>query len=381
MKLSERSQVEALAKFDAKRLWTTSFFLDTDKSRLMKKEIMLNLKNLLSRAAAGLENLDISAKIKDSLSEDLTAIETFCRTGLNTLGAPGLALFSCSGRGFFRNFELPHGPRPRILFERSFYVRPLSAIFDRHRKSLICLLDSRKAVWYESTMNVLNKLAELESKEPPPSKGRAFKGYETKKIERHIEAHVLAHLKQAAGKTFQIEKKNGYDSLFIGCDDKLFSNLDGLLHNYLKQKLSARMKARPGTTADKVLQEAADLEKRLKKAEEDDIVLRLVGILEKGGRGCSGLLETLRKLNVYEVQTLVVTHGFSAEGRICPSCRFLYVDELRCPSCEVKTDKTADIVDEAIEQAMTRDLPVKHITPPSKLDRYGKIGAFLKYTV
>lgn len=381
MKLSGRSQVEALAKFNAKELWATSFFLDADKSRLTKKEISLILKNLLSSGQTRLENLDVNTKIKDSLAGDLAAIEEFCRTGLHSLGAPGLALFSCSGRDFFQNFELPHGPRPRMLFERSFYVRPLSAILDRHRKVLICLLNSREAVWYESYMNSLAVLGELTSEEPPPSKGRTFKGYETKKIERHIEAHILGHLKQAAHKTFELNKKNSYDTLFIGCEDKLFSNLDGLLHTYLKQKLSARMKARPGTPADKILQEAMGLEMRLNKTEEEETVLRLVGILEKGGRACSGLLETLRKLNIYEVQTLVVTHGFSAEGRICPSCRFLYVDDLRCPTCEVKTDKTVDIVDEAIEQAMTRDLPVKHITSPSKLDRYGKIGAFLKYKI
>jgi hypothetical protein len=29
--------------------------------------------------------------------------------------------------------------------------------------------------------------------------------------------------------------------------------------------------------------------------------------------------------------------------------------------------------------ALGRNLPVRHITPPSRLDHYGKIGAFLKY--
>jgi hypothetical protein len=47
----------------------------------------------------------------------------------------------------------------------------------------------------------------------------------------------------------------------------------------------------------------------------------------------------------------------------------------------VKTERVADVVDEAIEAAMKKNSEVRHITPPSKLDRYGKIGAFLRYKV
>jgi hypothetical protein len=38
-----------------------------------------------------------------------------------------------------------------------------------------------------------------------------------------------------------------------------------------------------------------------------------------------------------------------------------------------------DVMDEAIEAAMKRDGEVKHITPPSKLEHYGSVGALLRY--
>jgi plasmid rolling circle replication initiator protein Rep len=53
--------------------------------------------------------------------------------------------------------------------------------------------------------------------------------------------------------------------------------------------------------------------------------------------------------------------------------------ELKCPICDKKTEIVQDVVDEAIETVLKRGGMVKHITPPSKLDRYGEIGAFLKY--
>ncbi len=103
--------------------------------------------------------------------------------------------------------------------------------------------------------------------------------------------------------------------------------------------------------------------------------------MERGNLAISGVKETLRALNQGAVQSLVVTHNFSREGRICPEERYLYIEELRCPSCQRKTEPVVDVIDEAIEAAMTKNCQVIHVTPPSKLDHYGKIGAFLRYKI
>ena len=50
MKFQDRTQIEALAKFNGQGDLVTSFFLETDKGRLNRKEIQLALKNLLSGA-------------------------------------------------------------------------------------------------------------------------------------------------------------------------------------------------------------------------------------------------------------------------------------------------------------------------------------------
>jgi hypothetical protein len=139
-------------------------------------------------------------------------------------------------------------------------------------------------------------------------------------------------------------------------------------------------RSRPGSTPPaKVLQEVLEVEARLKKTEEEEIVQKLVAELERGGLATSGLRDTIHRLNQFEVQSLVVTHNYSKPGRICPTHKILYLDELKCPICDKKTDVVQDIVDEAIETVLKRNGFVKHITPPSKLDHYGQIGAFLKY--
>jgi hypothetical protein len=129
----------------------------------------------------------------------------------------------------------------------------------------------------------------------------------------------------------------------------------------------------------KVLQEVLEIESRLKKTEEEESVQKLITELERGGLATSGLRDTIHRLNQFEVQSLIVTHNFSRQGRICPTHKFLYLDELKCPIDDKKTDVVLDIVDEAIETVLKRGGTVKQVDPPSKLDRYGEIGAFLKY--
>ena len=103
--------------------------------------------------------------------------------------------------------------------------------------------------------------------------------------------------------------------------------------------------------------------------------------MEKGGRAVTGVKNTLKSLNRGEAQTLLVTRHFSKTGRICPKCQFLYIDEVRCPSCFIKTNPLVDVIDEAIEKAMDKNCQVEHINPPLSLGRYGKIGALLRYKI
>jgi peptide chain release factor subunit 1 len=129
----------------------------------------------------------------------------------------------------------------------------------------------------------------------------------------------------------------------------------------------------------KLLKEASALEAKLKNEEEKQILKHFISLLEKGGLAIAGLKDTLRSLNQGGVHTLMITRHYSKSGKTCPKCNFLYVDEIRCPSCQRKTQPLFDVIDEAVEAAMDKKAQVKHLDPPSKLSRYGDIGALLRY--
>ncbi len=380
MKLSGRSDIETLAKFKGRDDLVTSFYLDADKSRQTRNEIHVALKNMLNAAEDRIGGLDAAKEKRDSLQRDLDLISVHGTKMLTNGSAPGLAVFSCARQNFWVPFELPHGPRSRIVMDTTFYVRPLDAILDKYKRICVLLLSRRQAKWYEVYLEEIKLLNEITSDVPARVREGGFEGNEAKRIERHIDAHVQEHFKKAAQLTFDIFKKQPFDWLFLSCEEN-HHNIESYLHSYLKDRVKTRLKARVTDAPAKVLKEVLEVEASLKRTEEAETVDRFIAELSRGGRACSGLKDTLRAVNLFETMSLVVSHNFAKPGRICPQHKYLYVDDLKCPVCDKKTEMVQDVVDEAIETALKRGNPVKHITPPSKLDGYGQIGAFLKYKV
>ncbi len=379
MKFQDRSQIEALAKFKSQGDLVTSFYMDTSKGRQNRKEIQLALKNLLNDAKTRACDLSAAKDKTESLLRDLDLIAEYGIQALGSSNAAGLAVFSDSQKKFWQAFELPHGPRNRIIFDANFYVRPLAAILDKYSPICAVLISRREATWYDVSMGEIKFLDKIQSDVPARVRDGGFEGTSAKRIERHIDAHLQEHYKKTAQRTFEISKKHPFDWLFISCEDNHSGDFEAHLHSYLRDKVKARLHSHVTDPPAKVLQEVLEVETRLKKAEEEETVQKLISELERGGLATSGLRDTIHRLNQFEVQTLVVTHNFSKPGRVCPTHKFLYLDELKCPIDDKKTDVVLDIVDEAIETVLKRGGTVKQIEPPSKLDRYGEIGAFLKY--
>ena len=381
MKFNSPEQIRLLAGFKSESLSTMSFYLDTDKSRQTKKEIAVSFKNLLSEGRTRLESLDLSRVRKESLLQDLDKIGRFGTQSLPAWNAAGLAVFSCTGAKFWEELALPRAPRNHFIFDRSLYVRPLTAMLDEYRRICALLLTRQEARWYKVFMGEISLLDGLKSDVPSRVREGGWQGYESKRIERHIDAHLHDHFKKASLKTFDLFKKNQFDWLFLGCKEEYRSDFEPLLHPYLKERLKGWLKTDSNNTEDKILRQTLEMEKKFKAEEEAALAQTLVSELEKGGRAVSGMKEVLRKLNTWEVQSLVLSRNFAAEGTACPKCHFLYVDEVRCPVCQVKTEKVQDIVHESVHSALDKKVQVRYVTPPSKLDRYGKVGAFLRFKV
>jgi len=379
MKLLSREQIENLAKFKSDSLLTTSFYFETSKNKLTKKEIRLSLKNLINDSKNRLEAMKLSKAKKDSLHQDLMRIQKYCDQNLNSYSHPGLAIFSCSEKDFWQVYDLVNPPKNMIVFDHNPYVRPLSAIINEYHRICVLTLDRKEAKWYDIFMGEISLLESREGNVPSKVREGGWEGYESKRIERHIASRLHNHFNNAAKLTFDLYNTKKFDWLFLGCSDEYYKDLVPLLHPYIKKRLKGRIKIKPSDSPSKVLQQALPLKQQLKKEERDETLRNFIAELNKRGLAVSGLKNTLRRLNRGEVQTLLITRQFSHTGRYCDHCDFLFVDEAKCPSCQRKTAPLVDVIDEAVEAAIEKGSRVVHLLPPSDLKKYGDIGALLRY--
>ena len=274
MKLLNQAQISELALYRSPRFFITSAYFDTDKSHQNYKEIKLRLKNLISRAEDQLKHLPLSKEKKEALREDLRKIEEYLFQNLRSYKHPGLAVFSCARENFWQEFILPDPPRNRIVFDRNAYVRPLSAILDEHKKIGTLVLDRKEAKFYEVFMDDIKLIETIKGEVPPKVREGGWEGYESKRIERHIETHLHEYFKNCGQTTFNLFKKNQFEWFFLGCKEEYLPYFKEHLHPYLQQRLKGQIKVSPADNPDKILTAVSKLEKLLKEQEKESLVKR-----------------------------------------------------------------------------------------------------------
>ncbi len=379
MKLLNREQVESLAGFRSRKPNVISFFLDTSRNRLSKKEIQISLKNILQQGKSRLNQMKLPKPDKEILLSDLEKVNSFCSRLLPGYKQVGLSVFCCSSEKFWQDYALMKSPRNMLIFDQSPYVRPLSAILEEYHRICVLTSDKNTASWYDIYMGEITPLETLIESSVPKRQESGREEYSSKRIERQKSSKQHGHLKKAAKITFDLWKQHKFEWLFLGIPDKYLPELESLMHPYIKNRIKGRVKINPHHSAAKILSKALDLKQRLKQEEKKEIVSRFIEESQRNGLAVSGLESTLNKLNRGEIQTLLVTRFYSQPGTHCPECGFLYLNRENCSVCSKSTEKVQDIVDHAVENALNSSCRVKHINPPSGLDAYGKIGGFLRY--
>ena len=321
MKLSSQQQIENLARFKDGRYLTTSFYLNTDKSQLIKKEILVSAKNLVTAAGARLEGMNLEKDQKASVCRDMDKILEFCILNQAT-SSKGFGLFSCQGENFWEEILLPHPPRNRLILDHNPYVRPLSQILGRYRRICVFLISRKEAKWHSVYMGEISHLETMTADVPKQVRTGGFMGTESQHIQRHIEAHLEDLVKKAAQRTFELFKRDHFDWLFLSCEDSFHEDLERFLHPYLRERLKSRLRVKTTDSSDKILKETLALEEQLNLAAEEETVRRFVAELERGGGPSRASRKPCAGLNVAEVQTLLVSHNFGTEGKIRPAAGF-----------------------------------------------------------
>src|SRR5947208_11600385 len=105
---------------------------------------------------------------------------------------------------------------------------------------------------------------------------------------------------------------------------------------------------------------AADgVSEKAEQTRERQALDRLVEGVQRGSRAAAGLDDTLGVLNERRVETLMLTYGFTAAGKLCPECGSVFANgDSACPADGTPLNERDDIVESAVELAIMQSADV-----------------------
>ena len=134
------------------------------------------------------------------------------------------------------------------------------------------------------------------------------------------------------------------------------------------------------TTVDDVQHAAEDVIAGYERKLEKETLDRLVAERNSGGRGATGLDDTLQALNEQRVEALLLQENFDAAGVCCPQCGWLGTPgAAHCPADGTQTATRDDITDLAVRRALTQSAAVVVVRDDERLEPLGSIAALLRF--
>jgi len=373
-----REQIRELAELQDNESGALSFYFQpaTPRNKAHKEDTIL-IKDLARDAQRNLE----SQGKKDCARADLERIVRMS-SDWRSNGTHAKAIFACSAKSFWREYELPAQlPGTALFVDRRFHLKPLAHLLGAFPRLGVVLVDRHRARVFELRLGELTELEDLFH--PLPRRGRSdgFAGYDAGHAQRRVEDGARHHFKNVAEVLKESLEKGVFEKWIMGCLDVHRSLLEPQLHPYVSRALLGRFTADVGhisndeirSNGERILAEWQDHRRR-------ELVNQTLEQARSNARGVTGLRRVLRSLELGEVQTLLIGEHFQAHAVECSGCGHLDAHLVsHCPVCGRATHEIVDVGEAILPWVIHRDIEMFYVKDDPEFDKVGNIGALLRF--
>jgi peptide chain release factor subunit 1 len=380
LEMMTRDEIRELAAFQAdetKGACALSFYFQPDppQDRSHRREAIV-AKDVVKQALKS-----VAAQGKNgSLHADLDRVFDLA-TNLRG-SARGMAVFACSARNFWKEYELPpHFGGTHIYLQPQFQLKPLAALLGAQPVLCVAVVDRQRARFFDFRLDDLRERGAIVHMLSRSASSYGYNGYEAGHAERRVAEEALQHFK-AVSERLRVDFEKGiWERLIVGCQDANWPEFESHLHPYVKQRLIGRFSADVASVSNEEIRDRAGTvlnrwitERGSKKANE------ALDFAKSNGRGVAGLRRVLQALEAGEVQSIFFTENYSAHAVECPHCGHLDAHLIAsCVACGRNTRELTDICDAIIPIAIRRDIELFYLKEHDELDRAGNIAALLRF--
>ena len=376
-----RDELRQLASFECRdpREAAISFYFkpSTPQDKSHRDEAIL-AKDTVRKAIQDLQTHGASREAIGDLERILEIAER-----LHGNQARSKAVFACSGRGIWYEFDVPTVAASTKLFvNRRFHLKPLAPIFSEYPRLWIALIDRQRARFLELQFdNQVREHATMSNPLPRHGRSDGYSGYDAGHAERHEEDEVRRHFRSAAEFLKIGAEKKQFEALVIGCHEVNWPEFQAQLHPYVHKKVLGQFSADLSTLTDSQAKQEADrvLQNSLEKHHQNLIQQALDGA-RSNGLGVTGLRRVLRATEFGEVETLLMTSDYVARAVECTGCGHLDSHLVRyCPLCGRTTRQLDDVCEALVPIAIKNNIGLVLVPRDETFDRVGNIAALLRF--
>lgn len=315
-----------------------------------------------------------NTRLRHSVNEDIARMRQALAADLDRSHTRGIALFSCSERGFFETVRVPRPVRDQAALGPAPHVAQLLEMLHAHQRVLVALVDRERVRLFRLELGEIDELAPIV--DPLPRVVDA--SIELGSFEHHTEEVSRSHFRHAAHHVQHALQEWPADRLIIGGPDEAVAGLESYLSAAIIDKIIGRVDVRVSAPMHEIADLALDIDEIAERGRQSAAVEQLRQRAAEGRGGVVGLEPALTALAEQRVATLFVSEGFTAPGARCPACGHLGVDVHQCPACGTTNVEITDLVEAAIDDAIAQHATVEFCRD-SDLDRFGSIGAIERY--
>jgi peptide chain release factor subunit 1 len=247
------------------------------------------------------------------------------------------------------------------------FLRPLIEALDEHERFGIVLVDQKRARLFTVLLGDIEEHKDLIAQIPPrPDAPSADKLRSQSRMERHHDQSVSGHVRVVANEIARLMDHLEVDRLILGGNVAVASELARALPKRLRGRLVEVLPIPVTATLDDILARTSEVQTRLERVEELEVVRDLLKEVRKGGRAVAGLSATLEAINEGRVWKLVYLHGLSVGGGVCQNCNLLFdpADE-RCAVCGNEVEQEPHMVDRMARAVLEHGGHVEMVDGPA----------------
>jgi hypothetical protein len=365
--------IDRVTRFHGGDLPVVSVYLGLDADRRDLRSLATRVSSLLHEIRPMAKDSDLGREARLSVRGDVERIEAEMAEDRPNPGA--IAIFSCSGRQFYEEVQLPRRVRDRIAVDATPWVRPLLAVLDEFHRACVLVLDSQTAHLWELYQGEITERGEIHQTqqlvdEPPlrkPDYG-GWGGLEERGVHNRTGELAKKHFRRVAAALDDLHRRGRFDLLAIGGHDHELPVFQDFLPHSVRGSVvgTFSIDSNTATVAD-IRTSAQVIVDRHERAEEQRWVAELLAKEASGGNAAVGLERCLWAGTVAAVQRLLVHDEATAPGVVCDESGWLGEDGDTCPLCQGPTRATDDVIDELAQAVIDTGGSVEHVLAETPL--------------